>query len=74
MRWARTLAACRYQRTLKSFVRTFAVKAPPGLTEGEQHIFNTLNDKLDPAALAVQDVSGIHYIIPLENSQSNIGF
>jgi hypothetical protein len=59
MRWARTLAAYRYQRTLNSFVRTFAVKAPPSMTEGEQHIFNILNDKLDPSALAVQDVSGI---------------
>jgi len=28
------------------------------MTEGEQHIFNILNDKLDPSALAVQDVSG----------------
>lgn len=38
--------------------RSFAVKAPVSLTAGEQHIFNILNDKLDPSALVIQDVSG----------------
>lgn len=44
------------------------------MTEGEQHIFNILNDKLDPSALAVQDVSGIHYIFFSENLQPYIRF
>jgi hypothetical protein len=72
MRWAHTLTAHRHQRTLNSFVRTFAVKAPPNMTSGEQHIFNILNDKLDPSALAVQDVSGMHYIPSSENLQPYI--
>ncbi|PVG01009.1 bola-like protein [Serendipita vermifera] len=28
------------------------------MTEGERHIFDLLNDKLDPKTLVVQDVSG----------------
>ncbi|CCA71802.1 hypothetical protein PIIN_05737 [Serendipita indica DSM 11827] len=28
------------------------------MTDGERHIFNILNDKLDPSSLVVQDVSG----------------
>lgn len=61
MRWARALRPLQsQQRSLNPFIiRTFAVKAAPtGMTEGELHIFNLLNDKLDPGSLAVQDVSG----------------
>lgn len=60
MSLARKSRSLRIQWRLYPFVRTFAVKATPNMTEGERHIFNILNDKLDPGSLAVQDVSGAY--------------
>lgn len=69
MRWARTLAFYRHPRTPNYFVRAYAVKAPASMTEGEMHIFNMLNDKLDPATLVVQDISGMYSLSFPENLQ-----
>jgi len=44
------------------------------MTEGERHIFDTLNDKLDPGSLTVQDVSGMAYFALSENGQTHRSF
>jgi hypothetical protein len=67
MRLARTLMALQPQKRLNPFVRTFAVKAPQDMTEGEKHIFDILNDKLDPGSLTVQDVSGMALFFTLKD-------
>lgn len=53
----RLLQTCLRSRPLQK--RSYAVPPPQGKDEGELNIYNKLNDRFDPAELAVQDVSGV---------------